>query len=157
MMDKRQPDEMDMDLMDALFGSGSMLPENYLKLNEELRGEQVQTDEESDRAAEFEQMMADADVTSIENDTSVVKWAGRLRAGQFHSRVKEWFSLELADLAYDSLICTASFARQNAACWQSLKQLQSSAPALYGAVVSKIAWERGGVIDLGPFGNDWGE
>lgn len=150
-MDERQPDEMDMDLMDVLFGTGSMLPENYLKSSEELRGE------ENARAAEFEQMMVNADVPSIENDTSVVGRAGRLRAGQFHSRVKEWFGVELADLAYDSLICTASFARQNAACWQSLKQLQSSSPALHSAVVSKIAWRRGGVIDFGPFGNDWGE
>ena len=157
MTNERQADEMDMDVMDALFGTGSMLPENYLKSNEELRGDPVQTYEEIARVAEFEQMMATADVPAIENDTSVVKWAGRLRAGQFHGRVKEWFGVELADLAYDSLICTAGFARQNAACWQSLKQLQSSSPALYSAVVGKIAWERGGAIDLGPFGNDWGE
>lgn len=150
-----QHDELDMDLMDAIFGPGSMQPESYLKTNEELSGEAVPNADEESRAAEFEQMVAKADVAAIENNT--LAWYGRFRRGQFHSAAKRYFSAAAADLAYEAYFCDARMARSNDLMWQSLKQLQATEPALYQIVIGNIAWRRGGVEDRGPFGNDWGE
>ena len=110
------------------------------------------------RAADFVQGVAAADVASIENDTTRMGWKGKLNRGQFGTaaaQIYNWTSpMEIRDAAR----CTDEDARRNTIAYQALCKIQQGRPELYATVLARIAWDRGTEREnRGPFGNDWGE
>ena len=147
----------DMNLLNSIFGIESQEDwDDDLSNTHKQRQEQPDVKAE-ERAAEFEQMIAAADVAAVENDTTRMGWKARLHRGQFYGNAEKLFGKEAAELAYEAFNCSVRFARADGSMWQALKQLRATNEELFNILIGVIAYRGGGIIDRGPFGNDWGE
>lgn len=146
-------EEMNMDLLNAVFGGGWEKPENYDKRCDELQPAGVVASE--DESAAFDAAMQTADADGIQDGT-LAPVIGRLQNGQFHRAVQRLYGEHIADLAYDAH-CTRESAILNTDNWKAFKQLQQVHPELAHIVISRQAWRQDYRPDREPSGNGWGE
>lgn len=110
------------------------------------------------RVAEFAISIAQADAGAIEDDRTRMGVMGRLNRGQFGSEAARIFGWPSAEEVRDAVRCRDDDARRNTLPYQALCKIQRGCPELHTIIFSRIAWDcNTETVNIGPFGNNWGE